>query len=97
MKFEQDEVEFLGGLRHGLTLGSPVAVRIGNSEWPKWTTVMSPEAVSDEAYAAFILAGVYGVARLVLRRGSRKDDIAFGPWMLLGLLLSLVVQVRPLF
>jgi leader peptidase (prepilin peptidase)/N-methyltransferase len=49
------------------------------------------------SYAAFILAGVYGVARLVLRRGSRKDDIAFGPWMLLGLLLSLVVQVRPLF
>ena len=52
MTFEQDEVEFLGGLRHGLTLGSPIAVRIGNSEWPKWTTVMSPEAVSDEAYAA---------------------------------------------
>jgi chorismate synthase len=42
MAFEQDEVEFLGGLRHGVTLGSPVAVRIGNSEWPKWTTVMSP-------------------------------------------------------
>src|SRR6476646_1595193 len=52
MKFEQDEVEFLVGLRHGLTLGSLIAVRIGNSEWPKWTTVMSPEAVSDEAYAA---------------------------------------------
>jgi chorismate synthase len=52
MKFEQDEVEFLGGLRHGVTIGSPLAVRIGNSEWPKWTTVMSPEAVSDEAYAA---------------------------------------------
>jgi chorismate synthase len=52
MRFEQDEVEFLGGLRHGRTLGSPIAVRIGNSEWPKWTTVMSPEAVSDEAFAA---------------------------------------------
>src|SRR3954449_8734666 len=52
MSFEQDEVEFLGGLRHGLTLGSPIAVRIGNSEWPKWTTVMSPEAVSDAAFAA---------------------------------------------
>lgn len=48
------------------------------------------------SYAAFILAGLYGLARLVLRRGSRKDDIAFGPWMLLGLLISLVVQVRPL-
>ncbi len=52
MAFEQDEVEFLGGLRHGVTLGSPLAVRIGNSEWPKWTTVMSPEAVSEEALAA---------------------------------------------
>ena len=49
------------------------------------------------SYAAFILAGVYGIGRLLLRRGSRKDDIAFGPWMLLGLLVSLVVQVRPLF
>jgi leader peptidase (prepilin peptidase) / N-methyltransferase len=49
------------------------------------------------SYAAFILAGVYGLARLVLRRGTRKDDIAFGPWMLVGLLVALVVQVRPLF
>ena len=48
------------------------------------------------SYAAFILAGVYGLVRLVLRRGTRKDDIAFGPWMLLGLLISLLVQVRPL-
>jgi leader peptidase (prepilin peptidase)/N-methyltransferase len=49
------------------------------------------------AYAAFLLAGAYGLVRLVLRRGTRKDDIAFGPWMLLGLLIALVVQVRPLF
>lgn len=49
------------------------------------------------SYAAFILAGVYGLARLVLRRGTRKDDIAFGPWMLVGLLVALVVQVRPLY
>ena len=52
MKFEQDEVEFLGGVRHGRTLGSPVAIRVGNSEWPKWQTVMSPDPVTDEAYAA---------------------------------------------
>ena len=52
MKFEQDEVELLGGVRHGLTMGSPVAVRIGNSEWPKWRTVMSADPVSEEAYAA---------------------------------------------
>jgi chorismate synthase len=52
MSFEQDEVEFLGGLRHGITLGSPLAIRIGNSEWPKWETVMSPEPVDAAALAA---------------------------------------------
>jgi chorismate synthase len=52
MKFEQDEVEFLGGVRHGVTMGSPVAVRIGNTEWPKWETVMAPDPVSDEDYSA---------------------------------------------
>ncbi|MCE1179599.1 MAG: chorismate synthase [Micrococcales bacterium] len=52
MRFEKDEVEFLGGLRHGVTLGSPLAIRIGNTEWPKWQTVMSPDPVSDEALAA---------------------------------------------
>ena len=52
MKFEQDEVEFLGGVRHGVTMGSPVAIRIGNTEWPKWETVMSPDPVSDEELAA---------------------------------------------
>ena len=45
MKFEQDELTLSGGVRHGLTLGGPVAVRIGNTEWPKWVDVMSPEAV----------------------------------------------------
>ncbi|MEO3938725.1 chorismate synthase [Dermatophilaceae bacterium Soc4.6] len=52
MSFEQDAVEFLGGLRHGLTLGSPVAIRIGNSEWPKWRTVMSPDPVAADDLAA---------------------------------------------
>ncbi|HET7278597.1 MAG TPA: chorismate synthase [Dermatophilaceae bacterium] len=52
MKFEQDEVEFLGGVRHGVTMGSPLAIRIGNSEWPKWRTVMSADPVSDQAFAA---------------------------------------------
>jgi chorismate synthase len=51
-KFEQDEVEILGGVRLGLTLGSPVAVRIGNTEWPKWRTVMSPDPVPASEYAA---------------------------------------------
>jgi chorismate synthase len=46
MKFEQDAAEITGGVRHGVTLGGPVAVRIANTEWPKWETVMSPDPVS---------------------------------------------------
>ena len=45
MAFERDEVEILGGVRHGVTIGGPVAVRIGNSEWPKWAEVMDPDPV----------------------------------------------------
>ena len=52
MKFEQDAVEFLGGVRHGVTIGSPLAIRIGNSEWAKWETVMSPDPVAAGALAA---------------------------------------------
>jgi len=52
MKFEQDAVEFLGGVRHGVTIGSPVAIRIANSEWPKWETVMSPDPVPAEVLQA---------------------------------------------
>ena len=52
MAFEQDAVTFLGGVRHGVSLGSPLAIMIGNSEWPKWQTVMSADPVSDDAYAA---------------------------------------------
>lgn len=42
MKFEQDELTISSGVRHGRTLGSPIALRIGNTEWPKWTEVMNP-------------------------------------------------------
>jgi chorismate synthase len=52
MKFEQDEVELTGGVRHGFTLGGPVAVRIGNTEWPKWETVMSADPVPPDILAA---------------------------------------------
>ena len=45
MKFEADEVEFLGGVRHGRTLGGPIAIRVGNTEWPKWQTVMAADPV----------------------------------------------------
>ncbi|MBV9384789.1 MAG: chorismate synthase [Streptosporangiaceae bacterium] len=47
MKFERDEVELTGGVRHGSTLGGPVAIRIANTEWPKWETVMSPDPVGE--------------------------------------------------
>ncbi|MGO4691015.1 chorismate synthase [Glaciibacter sp. 2TAF33] len=49
MKFEQDELNISGGVRHGLTLGGPVALRIGNTEWPKWAEVMSPEPVAGDS------------------------------------------------
>ncbi len=48
MKFEADEMEFLGGVRHGRTLGGPIAVRVGNTEWPKWEKVMSADPVEAE-------------------------------------------------
>lgn len=46
-KFERDALEILGGVRHGRTLGSPIALEIGNSEWPKWRVVMNPDPVAD--------------------------------------------------
>ena len=51
MSLERDEVAFLGGVRHGRTLGSPVALRIDNTEWPKWEAVMAPDPVPADALA----------------------------------------------
>jgi chorismate synthase len=45
MKFEQDRVRILGGVRHGETIGGPVAIEVGNTEWPKWEKVMSADPV----------------------------------------------------
>jgi len=45
MKFEEDELTISAGVRHGFTIGSPIALRVGNTEWPKWTEVMSAEPV----------------------------------------------------
>ena len=45
MKFEKDQVSFLGGVRHGATQGGPVAIEIGNTEWPKWERVMNADPV----------------------------------------------------
>jgi len=51
MKFEEDELTLSGGVRHGLTLGGPVALRIGNSEWPKWVDVMSAAPVDPATFS----------------------------------------------
>ncbi|WP_327237718.1 chorismate synthase [Streptomyces sp. NBC_01317] len=51
MTFERDEVTFLGGVRHGRTLGSPVAVMVRNSEWPKWEKVMAADPVAGAELA----------------------------------------------
>src|SRR5262245_59217883 len=68
MSFEQDEVEILGGVRHGLTMGSPVAIRVGNSEWPKWETVMAADPVAPAA-----LDGVARNAPLTRPRPGHAD------------------------
>ncbi|PWD52304.1 chorismate synthase [Serinibacter arcticus] len=57
MKFEQDEVSILGGVRHGLTQGGPIAIEIGNTEWPKWEKVMAADPVDPS-----VLVGARGAA-----------------------------------
>ncbi|WP_380284155.1 chorismate synthase [Kitasatospora purpeofusca] len=68
MKFEQDEVTFLGGIRHGLSMGSPVAVMVGNTEWPKWEQVMSADPVDPE-----VLAGLARNEALTRPRPGHAD------------------------
>ena len=51
MKFERDEVEILGGVRHGRTQGGPVSIVVKNTEWPKWSQVMSPDPVDPDELA----------------------------------------------
>ena len=60
MKFEQDKVDFVGGMRHGSSLGSPIAITIANTEWPKWEAVMSPDPVDSGALAAAADVGASG-------------------------------------
>jgi chorismate synthase len=86
MRFEQDEVTLLGGIRHGRTLGSPVAIEIGNTEWPKWEAEMSPAPGATEKPLTqprpghADLAGMqkYGFtdARDVLERASARETAA---------------------
>jgi chorismate synthase len=68
MKFEQDEVELTAGIRHGRTLGGPLAIRIANTEWPKWETVMAADPVE-----AAILADLARAAPLTRPRPGHAD------------------------
>ena len=52
MKFEADEIRVIGGVRHGRTMGGPVAIEVGNSEWPKWVEVMSSDPVDADVLDA---------------------------------------------
>src|ERR1035437_5115968 len=79
MKFEQDEVEITGGVRHGRTLGGPVAIRVANTEWPKWETVMSadpvpPEYLADAARNAPLTRPRPGHADLAGMQKDGHDD-----------------------
>ena len=86
MRFERDVVRLIGGVRHGRTLGSPVAVEILNSEWPKWETEMS--AAPGEPTTKLTkprpghadLAGMqkyaFDDARDVLERASARETAA---------------------
>ncbi|MFY9915088.1 MAG: chorismate synthase [Nocardioidaceae bacterium] len=68
MSFEQDEVTLLGGVRHGRTIGSPIALTIGNTEWPKWQQVMAPDPVDPD-----VLAGLARNAPLTRPRPGHAD------------------------
>jgi chorismate synthase len=86
MAIERDEIEILGGIRHGRTLGSPVAVLIRNTEWPRWAEEMSPEPAASKKTVTrprpghADLAGMlkYGTddARDILERASARETAA---------------------
>jgi chorismate synthase len=86
MRFEADEVSLVGGIRHGRTLGSPVAIEIANTEWPKWEEEMSPHpgtptrTLTAPRPGHADLAGMqkYGFddARDVLERASARETAA---------------------
>lgn len=73
MKFEADELTILSGVIHGRTIGGPIAIMIGNTEWPKWTTIMSPEAVDmDDPEVAKAMGSGRG-AKLTRPRPGHAD------------------------
>jgi len=67
-KFERDVVSILGGVRHGSSQGGPIALTIGNSEWPRWETVMSPDPVNPD-----VLEGQARSAPLTTPRPGHAD------------------------
>ena len=78
MSFEADEVDLTGGVRHGQTLGGPIAVRVGNTEWPRWQTVMAadpvdPAVLAEQARSAPLTRPRPGHADLA---GMQKYDVA---------------------
>jgi chorismate synthase len=77
MSFERDEVAFLGGVRHGVTMGGPVAIRIANTEWPKWETVMAADPVPAE-----VLAGLARNAPLTRPRPGHADLVGMQKYAL---------------
>ncbi|PWN02800.1 chorismate synthase [Nocardioides silvaticus] len=68
MKFEADAVRLVGGVRHGRTQGGPVALEVGNTEWPKWEQVMSADPVDQE-----VLDGLARNAPLTRPRPGHAD------------------------
>jgi len=86
MRFEADEVTLVGGIRHGRTIGSPVAIEIANTEWPKWEVEMSPapglpgKVLTQPRPGHADLSGMlkYGLAdaRDVLERASARETAA---------------------
>lgn len=73
MKFEADELTLLTGIRHGQTLGGPIAIMIGNTEWPKWTTIMSPAPLDPEDEEAQKAMGSGRGAKLTRPRPGHAD------------------------
>ncbi len=60
---EQDRAEILAGVRHGLTLGSPILLQVANRDWTNWTGVMQVEPLTDEAAAGLLAAADGGEKR----------------------------------
>ena len=81
MKFEADEVSLLAGVRHGETLGSPIAIMVGNTEWPKWEQVMAADPVPAEVPAA--LEGFYARVNEIELPATPSESASPNHWPLI--------------